>query len=57
MDINEAHAALVGQLDGIRAMEREGMELSSSQEAILEHFAALDEWLRSGGFLPDAWRR
>jgi hypothetical protein len=22
-----------------------------------EHFEALDEWIESGGFLPDAWTR
>jgi hypothetical protein len=25
-------------------------------ELLAEHFEALDEWLKKGGFLPDTWR-
>lgn len=40
-------------LDNLRALIREGSDV----DAIAEQFAALDEWLGGGGFLPADWHQ
>lgn len=32
-------------------------DLAELAGALAERVDALDDWLRAGGFLPDAWRR
>lgn len=58
MDPNAALQRLRRAVDGLESVSA-GPDEDWSGELIdvLEHFAALDEWLNRGGFLPDSWSR
>lgn len=57
MDPNATHAMLLGLCGTVRQMERDGIDPPTNLAADFgEYFEALDQWLRKGGFLPDAWR-
>jgi hypothetical protein len=52
MDPNEALKELIRLAD--RIMDDHWLD-AQEQEEFAAHFQALDDWIRSGGFLPTAW--
>lgn len=55
MDPNAALAQLRAILETARAEDR---NLDRFDAACMDElFSGLDQWLSSGGFLPDAWKR
>ena len=59
MDPNRAHARLselAGRLVQGNPSDLEWRNLLAAAEEAAEAFVALDEWIRSGGFLPTAWQ-
>lgn len=57
MDPNETLRRLREKVREARAdAEVQGYVNLGDAVAVLEYFAALDEWLSKGGFLPEAWR-
>lgn len=55
----DPNAALRNALAAIAAYEQsspDSAEYHAALNALVDSFQALDGWLTSGGFLPDAWR-
>lgn len=56
MDPNATLARLRRAVDGIEAVAANPAEDWSGELIdVLEHVAALDEWISRGGFLPQGW--
>lgn len=56
MDPNTAlENARVAAGSVVSAIDGNGGDLTTSADALAEAFQALDQWLSSGGFLPEAW--
>jgi hypothetical protein len=58
MDPNEALRRVRRMVQSIlEEGAAEGVVNDSDVLELVEHVAALDNWLTRGGFLPDSWRR
>jgi hypothetical protein len=56
MDPNETLRLLRLTLKQMKADTDPAIRQAHADEAA-EHFNALDNWMSSGGFLPEAWKR
>lgn len=47
---------LLSDMRDLVAQAAQGQDTRSAERQLRWKFAELDEWLSSGGFLPDAWQ-
>lgn len=56
MDPNETLAKIRQAIADFNEPDTDSVEYLGAVDELIDSFKALDEWIRNGGFLPDAWR-